>query len=501
MKDNALLFLKSNYRTLYAVLLVLIILALSSRHGYLLFHSLVEMFSIVVAFAVFIVTWNSRRMFDNPFLLLVGIAYLFIGALDLLHTLTFTGMGVFPDHEYFANQFWVATRALEAISLVTGFWFLAKKKTVNPDRSVVTYTVVTALIIASILVWDIFPECFIEGQGQTTFKIVAEWVIIAILLSALFLLYRFKEEFSKPVFRILSISIFFTILSEFCFTLYVSNYSMVNALGHYAKLISFYLIYKANVETAFTQPTASIFKNLKDNEERYKSLVANKDRFFSIIAHDLRNPFSSLINFSELIHKNSEKLGKSKVEDLARRMNVSAKLAHSLLETLLTWSQVQTGALKPVPEVLDAASLLRETLELSAAVATAKEVEVVVEGEISEKVLADRQMILTVLRNLTSNAIKFSYPQRQIVLRAERQQGQVLFSVTDEGIGIQKEQAERIFDFSEPYSSDGTRSEKGNGLGLILCAEFVAICGGTIGLKSEHGLGSTFYFTLPLAQI
>ncbi|RZJ85421.1 MAG: histidine kinase, partial [Chryseobacterium sp.] len=319
-------FFKDNYRTLFCVTVLILIFYFSLKQNYLLFHSIIELFSIIIAFAVFIITWNSRKMKDNNYLCFVGITYIFIGALDLLHTLTFPGMKILSDTVFYGNQFWVATRFIEAATLVIGFYFLKKGKRINADLTFLSYFVLSLLVTFSILLWHIFPLCFIEGQGQTTFKIYAEYVIIGILLVAGYFLYTFRMRFSQGVYTMLLFSLIFTVLSEFCFTLYASNYSVANELGHYFKLIAFFLIYKANVETGFIKPTGLIFKNLKDNEEvlkraeqELKELNATKDKLFSVIAHDLKNPFTSLISFSELIHRNTDKLSKEKISSLADR--------------------------------------------------------------------------------------------------------------------------------------------------------------------------------------
>ena len=583
----------------------------------MLFHTLVELFSIVVAFAVFIVTWNSRKMMDNNYLSFVGIVYIFIAALDLLHTITYKGMQIIPGTDFYANQFWIATRFLSALSLIIGFFFLKMKRMHNADLTIFFYSIIISLIILSILDWHIFPVCFIEGVGQTPFKIIAEYIIIGLLIIAGLLLYHSRSNFEKRVYHLLAFSIFFAILSEFCMTLYSSNTSFANELGHYAKLMSFFMIYKANVETGFSKPAALIFKNLKDNEEKYRTLAENlpelifrfdqslnclyanravekvlkgshhsclgkqltelnfppgfemqlsltllkvketqvtqqisfnisecpdaysflvevipehgmqqtdntylvicyditnlkltekrlqdlnttKDKFFSIIAHDLRNPFTSLIAFSELIHKNADKLGTEKIENLALRMNDSAKQAFTLLENLLNWSRVQTGALIPSPQSLSTTELLHDVRDLNSSLALSKGIGIEIGETIEANVLADRQMINTVLRNLVSNAIKFSYPNEQIILAAQRHQPDFIqFSISDAGVGIEKENLEQLLKLDSSLSLSGTNNEKGTGLGLLLCKEFVELSGGKIWVESEFGIGTTFYFSIP----
>ena len=159
-------FIKANYRTIFTVALLVLIFKISVKQNFLLFHTIVELSSIVIAFAVFIVTWNTRKMLDNNYLYFVGIAYIFIGALDLLHTITYPGMNIIPGTIYYTNQFWIATRFMEAFSLIMGFWFLKRKKVLNGDITILAYCIVSVLIILSILYWQIFPICYVEGLAD-----------------------------------------------------------------------------------------------------------------------------------------------------------------------------------------------------------------------------------------------------------------------------------------------------------------------------------------------
>lgn len=610
------IFLKKNYRTLFASCLLMLILFISIKESYLLFHTLVELFSVTVAFAVFIVTWNSRKILDNNYLFLVGIAYLFIGILDILHALTYKGMNIINSTAFYANQFWIATRFLESITLLVGFWFLKRKQRLNADYIFLIYLFISGIIILSILYWHNFPVCYIESVGQTTFKIYSEYIIIIILMMACFTLIRRKNYFDAKVYYLLFASLTFSVLTEFCFTLYTTNDGVTNQIGHYGKLISFFLIYKANVETSFLNPTGILFKGLKDKEESYRTLAENlpeliirldknfrciytnnalskftklnnqhflgkalfamglpdyfeqalmetllsaqsdkslketkldivlddktyffaiqivpeyisdneietyliiyyditqlkntqnhlqelnatKDKFFSIIAHDLKNPFNALIGFSELIYKNTEKYSTERIQQLALRMNTSAKQAFNLLENLLSWSRIQTGNLTPKIQTLHAVDLLTETHQLFLASADAKNIAISLNYRELIYVNADRQMLNTVLRNLITNAIKFTHPHGIIELKLEVKNQEVIFSITDNGIGIEKDYIDKIFKIENRYSKPGTADEKGTGLGLILAKEFIELHSGQIWVESEINKGTTFYFTLP----
>ena len=244
-----------------------------SLFNYLLFHSLAEIFSIVVAFGIFVIAWNSRNFIQNNYLLFIGIAYLSIAALDLLHTLAYTGMGVFTGFDSnLPTQLWIASRYVESISLLIAPFLLERK--IKPNAVFSSYTVVFSLLILFIFYFQTFPECYIEGVGLTLFKKISEYIISSFLLAAAYFLYRKRERFDKNVFQLLILSILVTIISELCFTFYISVYGLFNLIGHFMKIISFYFIYKAIIETGFQRPYTLLFKELKEsNDQLAKVLV------------------------------------------------------------------------------------------------------------------------------------------------------------------------------------------------------------------------------------
>ncbi|MFA6498464.1 MAG: MASE3 domain-containing protein [Desulfurivibrionaceae bacterium] len=244
-----------------------------SRYNYLLFHSLVEIFSIAVAGSLFAIAWTSRCYGRNPYLLFIGIAYLFVGGLDLLHTLSYKGMTIFRDYDYYGNQLWIGARYLQSISLLLTFLFGFRYRIFRPCSVFAGYGLATALLIASIFVWKNFPECFIDGGGLTPFKKNSEYVICAIILLDIGLLFRYRARFGDIVFRLLLWSLACTIISELAFSFYVDNYGLSNLLGHYFKLFSFWLIYRAIVETSIEQPYKMIFHDLDRANHRLRDEV------------------------------------------------------------------------------------------------------------------------------------------------------------------------------------------------------------------------------------
>lgn len=253
------------YVVLAIGVLVLYGLYLASTYSFLLFHALAELFSIVVAGGIFMVAWNSRSFHGNGYLLLLGIAYLFVGGIDLIHTLAYEGMGVFIGYgSNLATQLWIVSRTIESVSLLVAPAFLLRK--LRPRWALAGYALISLLLLFLIFQGR-FPTGYVEGVGLTPFKKVSEYVVSLILIGALWALFRRRKLFDERVWHWLGASIFLTIGSELAFTFYVSVYGFSNLVGHLLKLVSFYLIYKAIIETGLVQPYGLLFRDLKKKEE------------------------------------------------------------------------------------------------------------------------------------------------------------------------------------------------------------------------------------------
>jgi len=245
--------------------LILIGLYFSSLYNYLLFHSLAEIFSVVIACGIFMTAWNSRRFLTNDYLLFLGIAYLFIGGLDLAHSLAYTGMPIFQGYDTnLPTQLWIAARYLESLSLLAAPLLLRRR--IDVRLVFAGYATVTLVLLLSIFS-NIFPACFIEGSGLTLFKKTSEYVICLILLASGALMLRYRDEFDPGVLRLVLWSVALTIGSELSFTFYISPYGFSNLIGHYLKILSFYLIYQAIIETGLTKPYDLLFRELSRQGE------------------------------------------------------------------------------------------------------------------------------------------------------------------------------------------------------------------------------------------
>jgi len=240
---------------------------------------------------------------------------------------------------------------------------------------------------------------------------------------------------------------------------------------------------------------------LTKSEQRLQELNATKDKFFSIIAHDLKNPFNDLMGFTQLLALNIEKYDKSKIEQFVNIIHQSSKLAYNLLENLLDWSRSQTGILKFNPEKIPINKLVDENIDLLESTARNKNIQIYSEFDKGLFAFADKNMVRTIIRNLISNAIKYTNQGGHINIKSYSNNKVCEISVSDSGIGISEENIAKIFVIDKSFSTTGTEREKGTGLGLILCKEFVEKNGGKLWVKSKPNKGSTFFFTLPLPEL
>ncbi|ACL02277.1 PAS/PAC sensor hybrid histidine kinase [Desulfatibacillum aliphaticivorans] len=301
-------------RRFLAVVLLLFLISLYwlSQQNFLLFHVLVEFISIVVAWGLFILVWNSRSMMEENALLLVGAAYLFVGWVDLLHTLSYKGMGVFSN-EWGPNlptQLWILARYLESSALFLFSVMVGKKVKAEPVMA--AYGAVTLFALLSIFWWRIFPDCFVEGKGLAPFKVISEYVICATLLASLAALRKNRRFLNPYIYRMMSLSMAATIASELSFTFYISVYGISNVVGHLFKIISFYLIYRSLIYSGLRRPFETLFNSLKISQTSYRHLFDTMSQGVLVI--------DAFGNLTEVNPSACEILGLSREEMLGQNL-------------------------------------------------------------------------------------------------------------------------------------------------------------------------------------
>ncbi|MCF8029458.1 MAG: PAS domain S-box protein [Desulfohalobiaceae bacterium] len=251
----------------YAFFVLLGLLGTAALYGvstanYLLYHSLIELLAVGVAVSVFSIGWNTRHIVSSNTLFLLAVAYGCIAGLDLLHTLAYTGMGVFPDRgSNLPTQLWIATRFVESLSLLAAALLLGSQRRLPAGALLVVYGLLTGALLSAVFS-GLFPAMYVQGLGLTPAKIGGEYLVCAILAAAAWLFWRQRESFPRSSLRFLLAAIGATLASELSFTLYTDVYGVFNFLGHLLKLVSVFFIYRALVSDLLLRPYEGLFRDL-----------------------------------------------------------------------------------------------------------------------------------------------------------------------------------------------------------------------------------------------
>ncbi|GEM_PF-1943881 len=544
---------------LFSWAVILVILVVASQSNYLLFHTAIELASIVVSVSIFVLAWNSQRYCSNQFFSVLGVALLCTACLDLLHTMVYKGMGVFPSYgPNIATQLWIAARYLHSFSFVLALSMLHRP--VRASLLLALYAGITVLGLWSILSAGIFPDCFIEGRGLTTFKKASELLICGLFGLGLIMLQARRELFGRRVYLLLSLSVVAAICAEFAFVFYVDVYGISNMVGHLFKLISVSLLYVGVVRTGLREPLEVVFRELKQKDEQLvrvneELVTANelleqkvaertadlhqsvdelhlqtrlleaevserqkaqeelkvakeaaeaasraKSAFLANMSHELRTPLSGVVGMAQL-------LGMSSVTDEQKEyldiLQCSADNLSSLISDILDITKIESEqyTLNNVEysfreSIGEVVKMLQRRIEEKNL-----SVHIDVSERIPELITGDRLRFMQIISNLLSNAIKFT-EQGEVRIGAtvkEHYDSTLLLEVqvSDTGIGIAKQDREQIFQLFTQVDDSYTRRFGGAGLGLAICRKLTELMGGSLWVESEPEQGSTFHLLLP----
>lgn len=252
---------------------------------------------------------------------------------------------------------------------------------------------------------------------------------------------------------------------------------------------------------ANTLERKQIEEQLIESEKNMRELNAAKDKFFSIIAHDLKNPFMGILGFTEILNNSFDQYDDAEKKKMISFVKRSAESAYKLLENLLEWSRIQIGGVKISPELLDVSILINEAITSLKDASQIKNVKLITTVQNDTYVFADPEMLKAILRNLLTNALKFSHTDSYVKITAEENEEHTKILITDKGIGIKPETLNNLFRIDKSISTKGTMGEKGTGLGLILCKEFLQKNNGKLLVESVVNQGSTFTVILPKEEL
>jgi len=262
-------------------------------------------------------------------------------------------------------------------------------------------------------------------------------------------------------------------------------------------------LYKLTKElTEEIERRKKIEKALKESEKELRESIATKDRFFSIIAHDLKNPLGAFKELTKIIIEEYNTISPDEFFELIKELNHSAQNVYELLQNLLEWSRTQLGQIKVHPIDFDIIYIINQTFDLLRLSAKKKNISLILKVKTPLLVYADVNMITTVFRNLISNSIKFTQDNGQIVvsLANTKDEELVAISIKDNGIGMDENQLKNLFKIESMISTEGTKKEKGTGLGLIICKDFIEMNNGLLNVKSKKSKGTEFIVELPKSK-
>lgn len=619
--------MKKNTVNKYLVIfLITILLYVLSIRNFLLFHSIVEIYSIAIAAGIFIVAINTKEYSNNESFIFLGIIYLLVATVDFFHTFTYKGIEIFGKNVDYPTQLWIIARMIESTGLLLFIFYKKVVKYIDLKYLSILYSITTVSLIFSVIEWEIFPTCFVIEKGQTTFKILIEYIICTILLIALYFLSKNKDKYDKKVLKLIQISIILTIISELFFTLYTDVYGFFNVMGHLFKVWSFYLIYRSVIANTLQRPYSFLYRELNYNFNKtaqyldiagsiilvinydqivevinkkgeeilnlpkekiigknwFENFVSNTEKDFQltffrnfldyyedsettkeyhiltsdnkeklirwnitkifskdnnstgmllsgnditgqkeymqqlkkakeiaelevksrekllrIIGHDIKNSFFSIKGLSDLIIMSCNNCVENTKKNLDM-LSESVKSGLTLLDDLLVWSKTLSKKTTINIESINLYELIETVVYITKTYAIFKKIDI--KHNVNEDIFvkADENMISTVIRNLFFNAIKYCNDDGKIIVSYDNyDENNILISVKDNGIGMPEKELQFLFKENDVKVKEGTSGEKGTGLGLTLCKDFITLNKGKIWVESELKKGTTFYFTLP----
>lgn len=391
-----------------------------------------------------------------------------------------------------ANVLLLFGMAFEYYSMVTINQKFKKKKFLILLLSTLVFSVIFVFFINApdyirVFLMSLFISCYFMFAGiELTFckfktKMQKVTGILAFMMGVFFLL-RAGHAFYIPKGAFLYAQNIIQILTYIAFFLITYSWPII-----------FLFLLKEHDELIILANK----KRIENDNKSLKELNATKDKLFSIIAHDLRSPFSAILGFSELMIYEIENKDFTKIEFFNKIIYTSTQQTFNLLNNLLQWSRIQTGSLKFNSEVLNLDKIIMNTVNLLKANFDEKEIEFtkIIDAKLTLK--ADAFMFETVIRNLLSNAIKYTSNNGKVSIKVVETKREVQISIKDTGVGISLKNIKKLFKIESSFSTEGTNNEKGTGLGLMLCKEFIERHNGEIWVESEENKGSNFIFTIP----
>lgn len=486
----------------FLIFFSIVLLVALSRFNYLIFHTIVELLSISLGISLLFFTFTKIKINELTKFEILALSYAFVAIIDLMHTLTYKGIGVF--NSITANeptQFWISARFLESVSILFFTLFFHKKdieKNIKKLFYFVFFILLVYLIfsILSILVFDFFPICFIEGYGLTKFKKISEYIIIFILLISL-ILSKNNDDGSFHYYRY---AIILTIFSEFCFTLYKDVFGLYNMTGHIFKYLSFILIYGYVMVNIIEIPYSRIKTlNTQLQKEKQELILAKseaekankaKSAFISNINHEINTPLNAISGFSFILFN---ELDDSEKKELCQNIFDASQNLYKIFENLITVSEIEIGEYKIEWNNENLKNFIETFVDVYMGDANAKGLysKYELQDNLDKIIPVPTNVIGIIIANLLGNAIKFT-DKGFVSFSARLEENFLYMNFKDSGNGIDIASYSDLinpFNIGEYYLN---KTHDGIGLGLSLVNKLVKLMNGKIDFNSKIGEGSEF---------
>lgn len=489
-------YISSNILKIILGLFIFCSLIFISYKNYLLFHTLVEVFFIIVKISVFLIAWNTKKRAESSFLLFIGISFLFTGFIDLFHALSYEGMGIFEGSTVnMATQLWIVGRFLSSASFMAAFFYIKRK--FNTFLVFLVFSLITLLFFIFIFYLRIFPDAFVEGYGLTDFKIISELIIIGIFLTILLLLYLKRASFYYVARRMIAIAIFIFIAAEIMFLFYKSPYGFPNMLGHIFRLIGIFFIYWTFIDIGLSKPFESLYRRLNKNRKtlgrkakQLKSSNKDLESFTYSLSHDLRKELRIIDGHSaimkSMLGKDSEQYSEHISKIRTSVLNIS-----NIIDSFIRIYNITQSSL--VFQKIDISGLANEIIQNKKEVYKDSIVECMVRENIS--IYSDTGLVKILFENLIDNAFKFlkNDSHDRIEIGAIEENKKNIVFVRDTGIGIDEVYHKKIY---LPFAVFNDKKSSSTGIGLYIVKKVIDVLQGSIWFESEKDEGTVFYINI-----
>jgi len=480
-------------------------LFLLSRFNYLLFHGVAELSSVAVAITTFSIGWHTRHINRNHSFTLLAAAYLSIGVLDLFHTLSYKGMGVFPGTGTdVPTQFWIAARSLQAGAYLASGWLLGRNGPFKARNWMLGFSVAGLLLSLAIWPINVFPSCLTKA-GLTPFKIGSEYLISATLAGSAWLYWRKRAGLDRGLINLMLASIGLAILSELTFTLYQDVYGLANCLGHLFKIGSVFLVYRALTLGSLRTPYQTLFRELslshqaldqelvqrRQIEQQLRAANCELDTFVRTVAHDLRSPLTVFISGTEVLRRQLRDHIPEDLDNMLLDIEQKGWQMAQLLEDLLQLARI--GRMdQPAEKIVLAHIVSRVTRDLEEQI-------LAVDTQVITGALPDLEahptLIYQLFSNLIGNAVRYAGgPNNPISVGGLRTENAVRFFVRDHGPGIPENEREKLGDVF--FRGENAHNHPGSGIGLAIVQKITRYYRGHFWVAETPGGGATFWVEL-----